>query len=488
MNHEESAVPSQSGYRHQLSSRHISMIALGGAIGTGLFYGSASAISAAGPAVMLLYIFGGMTIFIIVRALAEMSVHRPTSGAFSDYAYEHWNPAAGFVSGWNYWFNYTAVSMVELTVVGTFVNYWFPAVPGWLSAAMALLIITVVNLRTVKVFGEVEFWFALIKVIAVITMIVVGTVVVVIGMSAPRPAPLAPTVGNLFLHGGFLPNDVGLVATALIPVMFSFGGCELFAIAAGEAKDPVRTIPRAANQIILRVLVFYVLGLGVILCVVPWPQIDGKSSPFVQIFEHAGIPGAAHVLNFVVLTAVLSVFNAGLYANGRLLSSLAEQGNAPRWLATKSRSGIPVRAVLVSATAIGLAVIVVFVWPDVAFPILMSVALAAGIINWTMILLTQRRFRARLSAEEVSALQYPMNGGRVATYAALTVLALLVVIMTTTANYRTAVIIGLLWVAGLLVAHRVVAGRRHRSRVGPTLVAAAKRAKPGQGVVDAQGI
>lgn len=460
MTAEEIAVRGGGSYRHQLTTRHISMIALGGAIGTGLFYGSSEAIRAAGPSVLLFYLLGGAVIYIVVRALAEMSVHRPTSGAFSEYAYEYWGTTAGFISGWNYWFNYTAVSMVELAVVGTFVNYWFPSVPGWLSALLSLLVIVYVNLRTVKVFGETEYWFALVKVLAVIGMIVVGSVVVAVSMSAGQTGGSAPGLGNLVEHGGFFPNDLSLAATALVPVMFSFGGCELFAVAAGEAKDPVHTIPKAANQILLRVLVFYVLGLGVILSVVPWPEINGEMSPFVQIFEYAGLPGGAHVLNLVVLTAVLSVFNSGLYANGRLLSSLAEQGNAPRWLAAKSRQGVPARAVLVSAAAIGIAVIVVLLWPDMAFPILMSVALAAGLINWTIILITQRRFRSRLSAQEVRTLRYPMPGGAAATYGALGVLGVVVILMAVTDGYRTAVIAGPLWVAGLSVAHWVLKSRQ----------------------------
>ena len=332
--------PAPAALRKSLKNRHVQLIALGGAIGTGLFYGSSESIALAGPSILLAYLVGGLAIFMIVRALGEMSVEDPRAGAFSYYATRYWSKRAGFVSGWNYWFNYILVSMVELSVVGSFVNYWFPAIPQWVSAAVFLVVIAAMNLLGVSKFGEFEFWFAIIKIVAVIAMIVGGLAVLIAGL--PTDSGVKASFSNWFaLDGGVLPHGLlqqsadgqwtGLLM-ALVVVMFSFGGTELIGITAGETEDPRRTIPRATNGIIWRILVFYIGALGVIMAVVPWNTIDGTTSPFVQIFDSVGVHAAAGILNFVCLTAVMSVYNSGLYANSRMLYSLARQGNAPEIL------------------------------------------------------------------------------------------------------------------------------------------------------------
>jgi len=464
----ESTTSGSSGLHRALKNRHIQMIALGGAIGTGLFYGSSESIQMAGPSILLAYIVGGLVIFFVVRALGEMSVDDPQSGAFSYYAYKNWSQRAGFVSGWNYWFNYIAVSMVELAVVGTFVNYWFPDVPRWLSAAFFLVMITAINLIGVKAFGEFEFWFAIIKVAAVIGMIVLGIAVIVTGVTGAGGT--APSVTHLWDNGGFFPMGlmtnadgtwVGLLM-ALVVVMFSFGGVELIGITAGEADDPKRTIPRAINQVIYRILIFYVGALAVIMCVVPWADIDGQMSPFVKIFDSVGIKVAAGILNFVCLTAVMSVYNSGLYANGRMLHSLAHQGNAPAFLKKVSRNGVPVNGVLLSAAATVIAVVVVFLWPEFAFQYLMSIALIAGIINWTMVMITQRKFRLRIGARGVSKLEFKLPGAAFMTWVVISFLALVVVLMCFSDSYRVAVIVGPIWLGVLLAAYEI---KRRAARI-----------------------
>ena len=330
--------PAPAALRKSLKNRHVQLIALGGAIGTGLFYGSSESIALAGPSILLAYLVGGLAIFMIVRALGEMSVEDPRAGAFSYYATRYWSKRAGFVSGWNYWFNYILVSMVELSVVGSFVNYWFPAIPQWVSAAVFLVVIAAMNLLGVSKFGEFEFWFAIIKIVAVIAMIVSGLAVLIAGL--PTDSGVKASFSNWFaLDGGVLPHGLlqqsadgqwtGLLM-ALVVVMFSFGGTELIGITAGETEDPRRTIPRATNGIIWRILVFYIGALGVIMAVVPWNTIDGTTSPFVQIFDSVGVHAAAGILNFVCLTAVMSVYNSGLYANSACCTRLARQGNASR--------------------------------------------------------------------------------------------------------------------------------------------------------------
>ena len=431
--------PAPAALRKSLKNRHVQLIALGGAIGTGLFYGSSESIALAGPSILLAYLVGGLAIFMIVRALGEMSVEDPRAGAFSYYATRYWSKRAGFVSGWNYWFNYILVSMVELSVVGSFVNYWFPAIPQWVSAAVFLVVIAAMNLLGVSKFGEFEFWFA--------------------------------------LDGGVLPHGLlqqsadgqwtGLLM-ALVVVMFSFGGTELIGITAGETEDPRRTIPRATNGIIWRILVFYIGALGVIMAVVPWNTIDGTTSPFVQIFDSVGVHAAAGILNFVCLTAVMSVYNSGLYANSRMLYSLARQGNAPEILGKLNFHGVPVVGVLASAAITALAVVVVFLWPDFAFNYLMSIATIAGVINWSMIMVTEIHFRRRVAAgdgpgelagltgdEALGRIHFKLPFARVMPYVVLAFLAFVVVLMCFSSSYRVAVIAGVVWLAILLTAYQV---------------------------------
>lgn len=447
------------GYRRDLKVRHIQMIALGGAIGTGLFYGSASAIGLSGPSVLFAYLLGGIMIYLIVRALGEMSVEDPVSGAFSYYSYKHWSRRAGFVSGWNYWFTYIAVAMSELAAVGTFVNYWFPSIPTWVSALFFLVVITGVNLLGVRVFGELEYWFSMIKVIAVIGMIVLGVVVIVMKINSNPDIP-DPAVSNLWSYDGLFPTGVSGFLLALVVVAFSFGGTELVGITAGEAQDPKKSIPKAINQVILRILIFYVCALAVIMMVIPWVQVDGEMSPFVQIFDSVGIQGAAHILNFVVLTAAMSVYNSGLYSNGRMLCTLARQGNAPKFLGKMSAHGQPVRAILASSFITLIAVGVVFLWPEFAFTYLMSIATIAVVISWGMIVVTEYKFRKRLSSEEYAVLSYKLPGGTIATVACLIFLIGIGVLMLFSADYRLAVILGIIWIAVLLVAYQVTHGKK----------------------------
>ena len=445
-------VPVPATLRKSLKNRHIQLIALGGAIGTGLFYGSSESIALAGPSILLAYLVGGLAIFAIVRALSEMSVEDPKAGAFSYYATRYWSKRAGFISGWNYWFNYILVSMVELSVVGSFVNYWFPAIPTWVSAAVFLVIICAANLLGVSKFGEFEFWFAIIKIVAVIAMI----------------------IPNGLMGQNSDGSWTGLLM-ALVVVMFSFGGTELIGITAGETEDPKTTIPRATNDIIWRILVFYIGALGVIMAVVPWNTIDGKSSPFVQIFDSVGIHAAAGILNFVCLTAVMSVYNSGLYANSRMLYSLAKQGNAPAYLGKLNSRGVPVAGVLTSAAITAIAVVVVFVWPEFAFNYLMSIATIAGIINWTMIMLTEMKFRkvvaaggapedselAGLSGQEaLDAIHFKLPFAKVTPWVVLAFLALVVVLMCFSTSYRIAVIAGVIWLAILFAAYQLTQAKK----------------------------
>lgn len=442
--------PCGEGMSRNLKNRHIQMIALGGAIGTGLFYGSATGIQLTGPSIILAYVIGGIIIFVVMRALGEMSVHTPVSGAFSFYAYQNWSRFAGFFSGWNYWFNYILVSMAELAVVGTYANFWLPGVPTWLTAMAFLVVITLVNLVDVKAYGEIEFWLAIIKVTAVLAMIVFGIVLIVMGSDlGGTPA----SVSHLWDWGGFMPNGVTGLALVFVVVMFSFGGVELIGITAGEADNPKKTIPKAINQVVYRILIFYVGSMFVILSIYPWTKIDGSMSPFVAIFDGIGISGAAHVLNVVVLTASISAYNSGLYANGRMLYSLAHQGNAPKFLGRLNRSGSPMWGVLVSSGVTAVAVVLAFVVPNRVFAILISVALAAGIINWVMVIITQIQFRRRIGPEEVRKLAFRMPLYPVANIIVIVFLVALFIGMAFMPDYRIAAIVGPIWILLLTCAY-----------------------------------
>ena len=379
-----------------LKNRHIQLIALGGAIGTGLFLGSASVIQNAGPGIILGYAIAGFIAFLIMRQLGEMVVEEPVAGSFSHFAYKYWGGFAGFASGWNYWVLYVLVAMAELTAVGKYVQFWWPEIPTWVSAAIFFIAINAINLTNVKVFGEMEFWFAIIKVVAVVAMILFGGWLLFSGNGGPQA-----TVRNLWEQGGFLPHGfTGLVMMMAI-IMFSFGGLELVGITAAEADNPEQSIPKATNQVIYRILIFYVGSLAVLLSLLPWSRVTADTSPFVLIFHELGDTFVANALNIVVLTAALSVYNSCVYCNSRMLFGLAQQGNAPKALMSVDKRGVPVNTILVSALVTALCVLINYFAPESAFGLLMALVVSALVINWAMISLSHLKFRAAMKRQGV---------------------------------------------------------------------------------------
>jgi aromatic amino acid transport protein AroP len=412
-----SVTPASGALSRGLKNRHIQLIALGGAVGTGLFLGSAGVLASAGPSMILGYGIAGFFAFLIMRQLGEMVVEEPVAGSFSHFAHRYCGGFAGFLSGWNYWALYVLVGMAELTAVGKYVQFWWPQVPTWASAALFFVAINALNLTSVKAFGEAEFWFALIKVVAIVGMILLGLYLLFSGTGGPQAA-----VDNLWAHGGFLPNGVHGLLMVLPIIMFSFGGLELVGITAAEAAEPRRVIPRAVNQVLVRILVFYVGALSVLLMLYPWDALlqsfqaagDAYSgSPFVLIFSLIGRDAAAQVLNLVVLTAALSVYNSGVYSNSRMLYGLAEQGDAPRALSRLDHRGVPVRAIGVSALVTALCVLVNYLAPRQALEMLMALVVAALVINWAMISLSHLLFRRHLRRQgtrpHFPALWYPLG-------------------------------------------------------------------------------
>ncbi|BCG26090.1 aromatic amino acid transporter AroP [Pseudomonas tohonis] len=394
---------SQGTLQRGLKNRHIQLIALGGAIGTGLFLGSAGVLKSAGPSMILGYAICGFIAFLIMRQLGEMIVAEPVAGSFSHFAHTYWGGFAGFLSGWNCWVLYILVGMSELTAVGKYIHFWWPEVPTWATAAAFFVLVNAINLANVKLFGEAEFWFAMIKVVAIVGMIVLGCWLLFSGSGGEQA-----TVSNLWAHGGFFPNGVGGLVMAMAFIMFSFGGLEMLGFTAAEAEKPGQVIPKAINQVIWRILIFYVGALVVLLSLSPWDALLASinsagdpysGSPFVKIFALIGSDAAAHLLNFVVLTAALSVYNSGTYCNGRMLVGLAEQGDAPKSLARVDKRGVPVRALVVSALVTFLAVVVNYVVPHNALELLMSLVVAALVINWAMISYSHLKFRQHMDRQ-----------------------------------------------------------------------------------------
>jgi len=337
-----------------LKNRHIQLIAIGGTIGVGLFLGSAKAIHNAGPGLLLAYAAGGVAIFFIMRALGELLTYRPVAGSFATYADEFCGPFAGFVTGWSYWFMWILTAMAELTAIGIYVRYWLPEVPQWLPALIALVVLYGTNLLAVRVFGELEFWFALIKVVTIVALIAVGFFVIVF-----HAGELGATASfsNLWTHGGFLPFGIGGVLLTLQIVMFAYSGVELIGVTAGEAENPAVVLPRATNGITARILIFYLGALIIIMALVPWTQLSPSVSPFVFVFGKLGVPGAAAIINLVVITAATSSCNSGLFSTGRMLWSLAQRGQAPRAFATLNRQQVPAAGIQLSAAALLLVVV-----------------------------------------------------------------------------------------------------------------------------------
>jgi AAT family amino acid transporter len=355
-----------------LRNRHIQLIAIGGTIGVGLFLGSAKAIHAAGPGLLIAYALGGIAIFFIMRALGELLTYRPVAGSFATYAEEFCGPFAGFVTGWSYWFMWVATAMAELTAIGIYVGHWFPSVPQWLPAMIALLVLYGANLLAVRVFGELEFWFALVKVVTIVALIVAGLAVLVFHVGS---FGATASFSNLWTHGGFLPfGIVGVLLTMQI-VMFAYTGVELIGVTAGEAQDPQRALPKATNGVIFRILIFYLGALIVIMAVVPWDQLSPSVSPFVYVFEKLGVPGAAGIITLVVITAAASSCNSGLFSTGRMLWSLAQRGQAPRPFAALNAHHVPAAGIHVSAAVMLLTVVLNYAAPRQVFIWVTSIAL-----------------------------------------------------------------------------------------------------------------
>ena len=434
----------------RLRSRHIQLIAIGGTIGVGLFLGSARAIHNAGPALVLAYALGGIAIFFIMRALGELLTYRPVAGSFATYADEFCGPFAGFVTGWSYWFAWIATAMAELTAIGVYVRWWLPAVPQWLPALVALLALYGSNLLAVRMFGELEFWFALIKVVTIVALIVSGVVVLVFHVG---DLGAGASFSNLWSHGGLLPYGVGGMLLTMQIVMFAYVGVELIGVTAGEAQDPKVVLPRATNGIILRILIFYIGALIVIMALVPWNELSPSVSPFVFVFEKLRVPAAAGLINLVVITAASSSCNSGLFSTGRMLWSLAQRGHGPRPFARLSPRHVPAAGIHASAAVMLVGVALNYVVPERVFTWVTSVALVGTFWTWGIILVSHLNYRRAVLAGRVSAAPFRMPGAPFANWAVLAFLVAVSALLWRDPDNRVALYVAPVWFGLLTIGY-----------------------------------
>ncbi|MDC9582627.1 amino acid permease [Xenorhabdus sp. PR6a] len=434
-----------------LSVRHIRFMALGSAIGTGLFYGSAAAIQQAGPAVLLAYLIGGAAVFIVMRALGEMAVHHPVSGSFSQYASHYLGPLAGFLTGWIYVLEMLFVCLADITAFGTYMKLWFPHVDQWIWVLGIVCFIGALNLCHVKIFGEMEFWLSIIKVTAIIAMIVGGLAIMFYGFG--QATEHATGLSNLWEHGGFMPNGISGVIASFAIVMFAFGGIEVIGITASEAKNPEKTIPKAINAVPFRILIFYVLTLCILMSIYPWNQIGQDGSPFVQIFSHLGINSAANILNVVVITAAISAINSDIFGAGRMMYGMAQERQAPKSFKKLTRNGVPWMTVLVMTTVLLFGVVLNYLIPEEIFILIASVATFATVWVWLMILVSHAAMRRQMSAEEVKTLKFPIPMWPIAPAITIVFMVSVIALLGYFEQTRDALYVGIGWVVVLTLAY-----------------------------------
>lgn len=447
--HGNSATPTLA---RNLRSRHVQLIAIGGTIGVGLFLGSARALQSAGPGLLLSYAIGGVVVFFIMRALGELLTYRPVAGSFASYADEFIGPFAGFATGWSYWFMWVVTGMAELTAIGIYVHYWLPDVPQWATALAALAVLYGANMLAVRMFGEIEFWFALIKIATIVTLIVGGLAIIAFDVG-----DLGSSAGfaNLWSHGGVLPFGILGVLLTLQIVMFAYTGVELVGVTAGETENPAAVLPRATNSVIYRILIFYVGALIVILALVPWNQLSPTVSPFVVVFSKIGVPGAADIINAVVITAAASSCNSGLYSTGRMLYALALKAQAPASFGVLNRAHVPATAVNVSAAVMLIGVALNYLVPEDVFAWVTSIALVGTLWTWIMIMLAHRNYRVRVRQERAVAVSYRMPGAPFANWLVIAFLVAVAGMLWLSQATRVALYVAPAWFLLLWMAYRM---------------------------------
>jgi GABA permease len=454
------AAPAVSGLHHGLKQRHMTMIALGGVIGAGLFVGSGVVIKSAGPAAVISFAITGLLVVLVMRMLGEMAVALPAVGSFYEYARQAWDDRpvlsglAGFLTGWMYWYFWVMVVAMEAVAGADLVRFWLPDVPPWIVSLCLLVALTTTNLVSVRSFGEFEFWLSSVKVAAITVFLFLGGLFV---------AGLWPhttlSIANLSAHGGFAPNGWLPVLTGAVAATGFYFGAEIVAIAAAETSEPAKAVARATNSVITRVLVFYLGSILLVVCLVPWNSI-GIVRPYVSALDAMHIPGAAHIMNAVVLTAVLSALNSGLYASSRMLFALTRRGDAPLGLAKLSGNGVPMRAILAGTVFGYVAVVMSYVSPDKVFAFLVNSYGTVAVFVYLFIAMSELRLRRRLEKEHPERLTVKMWAFPYLTYLAIAGMLGILIAMAFIPDQQTPLLFGVISLGAL------VAGYAVRARFG----------------------
>lgn len=437
-----------------LKNRHVQLLAIGGAIGTGLFLGAGRSIHLAGPSILLAYLITGVLLFCVMRALGELLLSNLGHHSFVDFVYEYFGDRAAFITGWTYWFCWISLAMADLTAVGMYMQYWFPAVPQWIPSLIALIFLTGMNMAAVKYFGEMEFWFALIKVVAIVGLICLGGVLIYSEFTSP--SGVRASLSNLWSHGGFFGNGAEGFILSFQMVVFAFTGIELVGLTAGETKDPAKVIPQAIDNIPIRVIIFYVGALIVIMSIYPWDAIDPAKSPFVQVFSAAGIIAAGSIVNFVVLTSAASACNSGIFSTSRMVYSLSKEKNAPSFMGRLAfPRNVPENAVVFSAIVIFSAVIMSYIMPESVFVIITSISTFCFIYIWAMMVLCHMKYR-KLNPEAAKKATFKMPLYPVMNYIILAFFAFVLGVLALNEETRVALFFTPVWFIMLAVIYHFV--------------------------------
>lgn len=430
----------QQELKRDLANRHVQLIAIGGTIGTGLFLGSGKAIQLAGPSIIFAYLTVGIAVFFIMRALGELLLSKAGYQSFTDIAQDYLGPRIAFVTGWTYWFCWIMIAMADIIAVGVYVQYWFD-IPQWVPAIICLIILLGFNLLTVKLFGELEFWFALIKVITILLLIGVGVILLVIGFKTDAGAV---TIRNLWEHGGIFPNGISGFLLSFQMVLFAFVGVELVGVSAAETANPRKNIPSAINKIPLRILFFYIGSIIVLLCINPWTELNAEESPFVKTFSLIGIPIAAGIINFVVLTSAASACNSGMFSTSRILYNLSRSNQAPANLAKLNKNHVPGNALFISTLVVSVGALLSKLIPAQAFGLVSTVSAICFIWVWGVIIVCHLKYKKtcpQLHAE--STFKAPFTP--FVNYVVLALFAMILIIMLFANETRLAILLTPLW-------------------------------------------
>ncbi|MGG1574096.1 amino acid permease [Fictibacillus sp. NRS-1165] len=443
------------GLQQQLKTRHITMISLGGIIGAGLFVGAGSVINATGSAAVMSYAFAGILVVFLMRMLGEMAARNPDSGSFATYSREAIGPWAGYTIGWLYWFFWVIVIAIEAVAGGAIVHGWIPSIPIWTWSLVLTVLLTMTNIFSVKSFGEFEYWFALIKIVAISLFMGIGLAIIF----HLFPGIKSPGTENLFGRGGFAPNGLSSIFLGVATVIFAYFGAEIAAIAAGESKNPKKTIQIAIKSVVWRILIFYIGSVAILVTLLPWNSTTALESPYVTMLKMVNIPGAGLIMNIVVLTSVLSCLNSALYTNSRMIYSLAQRGDAPKGFLKLSKQGVPVRAVWAGTIVAFIAAIFNFVSPDKLFQFLVNASGAIALIVYLAIAISHIviRRRAEANGEDLELKMWLFPG---LSYFVILSITVILVSMALISSMRSQLLLTLL-VTALVIASYFLLKRRN---------------------------